>query len=229
MPDNPLNEEVLSISVRQMHDKVADLLLPGGSGPTQREKCGVFRHERGEGGLRVFSLSSCLQHMLFATWSSYIFQGLTSSLTSRKISIKLESRCPVSSGAFAIQKQVKRCHRPGDYKVISAPPSIHSLCFLFLASGCHATHQCVFSYVHPSSLGLSPLLHKITGRFLTIWWAMDKKAPRKSHSQHWLPLPHQGAGQFVMISMYHPQTWENSHLKPLGHYGRGEQSHCPTR
>lgn len=68
MLDDPLSEEIfLSISIRQMHDKVADLLLLGGSGPTQREKYGVFRLRLGEGGLRVFSLSSCLQHMLFAT------------------------------------------------------------------------------------------------------------------------------------------------------------------
>lgn len=81
-------------------------------------------------GLQPFLLCqhSCLQHMLIVTWSSYIFQGLTSSLTCQKITIKLENRSPVSSGAFAVQKQVKRCHKPGDYKTITAPATIHSLC-----------------------------------------------------------------------------------------------------
>lgn len=32
-----------------------------------------------------------------------------------------------------------------------------------------------FCYVHPSSLDLPPLLHKVTGGFFTIWWVMDKK------------------------------------------------------
>jgi len=54
-----------STSVRKTHDKDADLLLTGGSGPTRRHKCGYFRLKFSEGGLGGFNLSSALQCTLF--------------------------------------------------------------------------------------------------------------------------------------------------------------------
>lgn len=64
----------------------------------------------------------CLPHELVTP-----FKAFHLALPVKKNSIKLESRCPMSSGAFAVQKQLKRCHRPGDHKTISAPARIHSL------------------------------------------------------------------------------------------------------
>lgn len=85
MLDDPLSEEVfLSISIRQMHDKVADLLLLGGSGPTQREKYGFsgsdwVREDSGSSTFPPVYSICCLPHEVVKS-----FKALHLALSAKK-------------------------------------------------------------------------------------------------------------------------------------------------